>query len=210
MPWCSTDHKQSDGAFFFLFFFLHKVTTATSQRVSFSENKTLLLDYTKILKKRLLALIYSLYHGVLRFLGPDWPHRNADIRGSRTAARSAYQTLTVCKKWTTSEKHEAKTASLPPSGRLLYGSWFLRLSYFSVSFLHACVCWFVILSEQFVLSLCNGGTSSSLQLGVLWPTVPPHSTKTTALTLQENNAQLDIWLYFCPLRGHGDASSISD
>lgn len=40
--------KQSDGASFFV----HKVTTATSQRVSFRENKTLLLDYIKILKKK--------------------------------------------------------------------------------------------------------------------------------------------------------------
>lgn len=40
------------GPFFFFFFFAHKVTTATSQRVSFRENKTLLLDYIKTLKTK--------------------------------------------------------------------------------------------------------------------------------------------------------------
>lgn len=49
-------YRTTNGAmgpfFFLLFFFAHKVTTATSQRVSFRENKTLLLDYIKTLKTK--------------------------------------------------------------------------------------------------------------------------------------------------------------
>lgn len=67
---------------------------------------------------------------------------------------------------------------------------------------HTCVWWGVILSDQFVLSLCNGGTSSSLQLGVLWPTIPPlHKNYCTDSHWKQCSAWYSIWL---------DASSISD